>query len=397
MPGAPRLDIRSAHDIVAALSSEDLATRLSICQAAAARPMHILAYGAAAKVDLVAAFLTAAEARESLPFRKAVLGALVHFDDPRVVELFRRVLLSSSESDVLRLAAKRVALDGSAESRSFLRERLLNETSALRVRCIAGAFTSTVDFSAAEKLRLVMAGTGRQEGIESWPRDNPESALCWGKELGGPFALHARRLLQTAGVRADLIALLPSWIGGADSDRAWLVTWGSGLFRATQPPSAVCKMLVEALSEQSTPVLLAALRWCSACPSAVPVELLQPHSTAANAALRLAALSAMPVEALDWLHVARTDSEPAVRALAVERAAPICDVAGTSLELSALMQDGDWRVRAAVVHALNQSGAAAIDIARAWLAHESTQVRAGALQILIDQGQERWLMDELLG
>ena len=357
MPGAAPLEIHSAHDIVAALSCADLATRLAICRAAAARPTHILAYGAAAGVDLVASFLEAAEVRESLPYRKAVLGALAHFDDPRVVALFRGVLLSSSESDVLRLAAKRVALDDTPDSRRFLRDRLLQERSALRVRCIAGALTGSADFSIAEKLRLVIAGIGSQDAIESWPRDNPESAACWGNELCGPFALHARRLLQNAGTRADLIALLPSWAGSSDSDRAWLLAWGSGLFGSSQPPSDVCSMLFEALNQQATPVLHAALRWCAACPNAVPLALLERYSTASNPQLRLAALSAMPDRAFDWWQVARTDSDPAVRALAIERASPISDLAGRSPALAALMEDSDWRVRAALVRALNQSGA----------------------------------------
>jgi len=396
MAGTARLEIRSAHDIVAALSSADLAIRLAICQAAAARPTHVLAYGAAAGVDLVASFLAAAEARDSLLYRKAVLGALVHFDDPRVVELFRQVLLSSSESDILRLAAKRVALDDTADNRRFLRERLLNESNALRVRCIAGALASAVDLSTAERLRSMVAGIDRQEAVESWPRDDAESAAYWGKELRGPFALHARRLLQSAGTRADLIALLPSWTGSSDSDRVWLLAWGCRLFGSIRPPDAVCSMLVGALNQQAAPVLLAALRWCKACPSAVPVEVLERHSTAANSELRLAALAALPVRALDWWQVACTDSEPAVRALAIERALPICDVAGTFPKLVALMEDSDWRVRAASARALSQSGAAALETARAWLAHSSPQVRAGALQVLIDQGQEAWLMNELL-
>lgn len=397
MPSAPRIEIRSAHDIVAALCCDDLATRLAVCQAAAARPTHILAYGAAAGIDLVASFLAAAKVRESLPYRKAVLGALVHFDDPRVVELFRQVLLSSSESDVLRLAAKRVALDDTAESRRFLRERLLNEKNALRVRSIAAALANGADFSTAERLRLIIAGIGSPDAVERWPRDNPESAACWGNELRGPFALHARRLLHNGGTRADLVALLPAWSECADSDRAWLLVWGSGLFGATQPPAAVCSMLVEALSQQAKPLLLAALGWCRACPSAVPVEVLKRHSTSADSELRLAALGAIPAPALDWWQLARTDAEPAVRALAIERALPISDVAGTSPELAALMEDSDWRVRAAVVRALSQSGAAVLDTARGWLAHANPQVRAGALQILIEQGQERWLMDQLLG
>lgn len=397
MAGAARLEIHSAHDIVAALRSADLATGLAICQAAAQRPAHILAYGAAAGVDLVAAFLAAAEVRESLPYRKAVLGALVNFDDPRVVELFRRVLLSSSESDVLRLAAKRVALDDTVDSRRFLRERLLQEKNALRVRCIAGALSGALDFSIAEKLRLVIAGIGSQEAVESWPRDSPESAACWGSELAGPFALHARRLLQNAGTRADLVALVPSWAGGSDSDRAWLLTWGSGLFGSDQPPPALCSMLLEALCQQATVVLLSALRWCRACPNAVPVEVLERHSTAADPELRLAALSALPAHSLDWWQVARGDSEPCVRALAIERALPISDVANRSPALAALLQDDDWRVRAAVVRALKQSGAAALDTARGWLAHSDPNVRAGALQILIELGQERWVMTELMG
>ena len=398
MSGAGRLEIHSAHDILAALAAPDLATHLAICNAAAARPAHILAYGAAAGVDLVAAFLAAAKVRRSLLHRKAALGALVHFDDPRVVELFREVLLESSESDVLSLAAQRIALDDTPDSRRFLRDRLLNEDSALRVRCIAGALANAHDFSTAEKLRLVVAGVGSEPAVESWPRDSAESASAWGNELRGAFALHARRLLKNAGTASDLVALLPFWLGWSDSDRAWFLTWGSGVFGASEPPAAGRAILVEALGQQAQSVLLAALHWCKACPSAVPLEALMRHASAVSCELRLAALGALPVQALDWWHVARTDSEPAVRALAVERASsPVSNVAGTARELATLMEDSDWRVRAAVVRALNQSRAEALATARGWLSHSSPQVRAGALQILIDQGQEGWVMGALMG
>jgi len=395
MPGVARLEIRSAHDIVNALGAPDLATHLAICAAAADRPAHILAYGAAAGVDLVGSFLAAAKLRRSLLHRKAALGALVHFDDPRVVELFREVLQSSSESDVLRLAAQRIALDDTADSRRFLRERLLNEDNALRVRCIAGALANAHDFSIAEQLRLVVAGVGNEPAVESWPQDGPDSAGAWGAELRGAFALHARRLLKNGGTTADFDALLPSWLGWSDSDRAWFLTWGNGLYGSGEPPVAVSAILVDALGQQGSAVLLAALQWCKACPSAVPLDALTPHVVAASSEVRLAALSALPERALDWWHVARTDSDPAVRALAIDRALPVSD--GRDSELALLMEDSDWRVRAAVVRALSRTGAYALEVARGWLSHASPQVRAGALQVLIDQGQERWLMDALIG
>ena len=396
MSGAARLDIRSAHDIVAALGAPDLATHLAICAAAAARPAQILAYGAAAGVDLVASFLAAAKVRRSLPHRKAALGALVHFDDPRVVDLFREVLQSSSESDVLRLAAQRIALDDTPDSRRFLRQRLLSEDNALRVRCIASALASAEDLSTAERLRLVVAGVGNRPAVESWPRDSDESARAFANELRGAFALHARRLLKSSGTAADLIALLPFWRDSSVSDRAWFLTWGSGLFGSSEPPAAVSALLVEALGQPDEAVPLAALHWCKSCPSAVPLEALQHQMTATSAELRLAALAALPVRALDWWQVALTDCEPAVRALAVERALPVSHLASTSKELATLMEDSDWRVRAAVVRALSQSGEQAVDTARAWLSHSSPLVRAGALQILISQRQEHWVMDTLM-
>ncbi len=196
MASAPRLDIRTAHDIVAVLGSGDLPTRLALCQAAAAHPAHILAYGAAAGVDLVQAFLNAARRRESLVYRKATLAAVVNFDDPRVVELFREVLQTSSESDVLRLAAKRVALDETPANREFLRERLLSEQNALRVRCIAGVLASATDLSDAEQLRLVLAGSGRAAWC--FPRDGHEPARSWAR--GAQRAVRAARTALTRGL-----------------------------------------------------------------------------------------------------------------------------------------------------------------------------------------------------
>ncbi|MGC4086632.1 MAG: hypothetical protein QM756_01810 [Polyangiaceae bacterium] len=396
MASAP-LEIRSAHDIVAALNSPELTTRLAICQATAARPAHVLAYGAAAGIDLVEVFIAAARKRETLLLRKATLGAVVHFDDPRVVALFREVLLTSSESDVLRLAARRVAIDDQDESRRFLRERLLNEPKPLRVRCIAGALAGASDLSTAEKLRLVLASGAQQGAVEAWPRAGDESAASWANELNGPFALLARRLLQNAALQADWLALQAFWSRWPDSDRAWFLGWGNELFGSTEPPDVVSALLGEALEQPRGAALLAALRWCACSANAVPAEALLRHAKAHSAELRLAALAALPFAALDWWQVAQTDPEPSVRALAVERALSASDVAGSSRELATLMEDADWRVRAAVVRALNRNESVAVTTARAWIGHASPQVRAGALQILLDHGQERWLMDAFIG
>ena len=390
-----RLHIRSAHDIVAALESRDVPMRLALCQAAAAQPAHILAYAEAAGVDLIAAFLAAAARRESLVMRKATLGALVHFDDPRVVALFREVLMTSSESDVLRLAAQRVALDASPESRRFLRERLLSEAMPLRVRCIAGALSTARDLGAAEKLRLTLAGAAG--GVEHWPERDPECAAGWARELGGPFALSARRLLERHSDVAALLALVPHWSAWTDSDRAWFLGWGRTLFGREAPPFAVRALLREALAQSSKAVMLAALRWFGAFPSSVPESAIEPLATGADVELRFAALSALPSHDRDWWHIARTDREPSVRALAIERALTLEEGAPASEELAEFISDGDWRVRAAVVRALNRDGAVAVDRARDWLAHADPRVRAGALQILLDQGQERWLANTLMG
>ena len=407
--GPARLDIRSAHDVIAALNSPDLSTRLALCQAAAAHPAHILAYGTAAGVDLIGSFLDAARKRSSLVMRKATLAALVNFDDPRVVALFRDVLQTSSESDVLRLAAKRVALDASAESRQFLRERLLAETLPLRVRCIAGALSTATDLSQAEKLRLILAGVGNASSVEQWPEQDAAYAASWARELAGPFALSARRWLERTGCKPALLALLPHWAGWADADRAWFLGWGVALFGSERPPAAVCSLLNQALAQSAKPVILAALRWCSRASSAAPVSALEFFVTSDDAELRFAALSALPSPGRDWWHVARTDRDPSVRALGIERALALAIALkpgpddteqrdeDASDELAQFIADSDWRVRAAVVRALNQNGVVAVERARGWLAHQDPEVRAGALRLLLNQGQERWLAETLLG
>jgi hypothetical protein len=322
------------------------------------------------------------------------LAVVVNFDDARVVELFREVLQTSSESDVLRLAAQRIALDETSASRQFLRDRLLSERNALRVRCIAGVLARAADLSDAEKLRLVLAGSSRD--APSFPRGGHDSAQGWARELGGPFALHARRLLEASGRPSDLLALLPSWSSWAAADQAWFLSWGSTLFGSAQPPVAVCALLGEALSQSAKAVVLAALRWCAACPSAVPASALTPLAASADSELRLAAMSALPISALDWSRIARNDADPAIRAMAIERALSTSDVAGTA-DFGRLMEDSDWRVRAAIVRGLHGGGTAAVDSARTWLEHSNPQVRAGALRILMDHGQERWLADTLIG
>ncbi|MEO8904368.1 MAG: hypothetical protein ABI488_18545 [Polyangiaceae bacterium] len=396
MASAARLDIRSAQDIIAALESPDLGTRLALCQAAAAHPAHILAYGAAAGIDLVASFLNAAKKRSSLVMRKATLAALVNFDDPRVVALFRDVLQTSSESDVLRLAAKRVALDASAGSRQFLRERLLAETLPLRVRCIASALSATEELTQAEKLRLRLAGVGSASGVEHLPERDAACAASWARELAGPFALSARRLLERSGGPAALLALLPHWTAWAVADRAWFLGWGLALFGSEQPPAAVCSLLTWALAQPAKAVNAAALRWCSRASGAVSGSAIERFTTSEDAELRFSALLALPSQDRDWWHIARTDTEPSVRALGIERALERAE-AEPSDELARFIADSDWRVRAAVVRALSQNGAVAIERARGWLAHQDAQVRAGALRLLLDQGQERWLADNLMG
>jgi HEAT repeat protein len=156
-------------------------------------------------------------------------------------------------------------------------------------------------------------------------------------------------------------------------------------------------VLTSALELGDDSVRLAALTWCRRMPIPSLEDAIVVLVQHLNPAIRCAALWALPSQALDFWHCAREDESPEVRAVAVERAVGDARSLDELSSLSDLVQDEDWRVRAAVVRALERVGAPALETAFSWLASGEVPVRAGALRFFMEQGQADRLAAELMG
>ena len=343
-----QLRIHSAEGLFAAIEDSDLGRRVSVLQQISAQPEAALRYGEHGGRDLIDVLLQLAENPGSLTQRKLLLGAVVHYDDPRVVQAFAAVMRDAEDSDLLALAARRLALSGGQAARRALRRGLMRDDCAVAACCAAEAVSGWRDLSQRERCRVALAS---DERLLEAPAPAQDSLDCWLHELRGPFAGQARELVARRGVAA-LELLAGRWEELEPGARRWLV-----VSCADQGAGAahLWPLCLTALQADDPGLLEPALTWAAKLGEA-PAELearIAALRDAPRPEVRYLALKASD-HGVDWSALARDAVDGRVRALAVLRLTRSGDADSDALR--GMLEDPDWRVRAAATRALAAQG-----------------------------------------
>ncbi len=381
-----QIRIRTTKDIVEALRSADPGIRFSILRAIIQHPEQAAAYGATEDWDLVEELCGQARNLTGSPLRTLVLGALVAFKDPRVREIFKAEIHASENAEALSLAARYLAGEVEGGEKHSLSGLLLQNNSLKHAQAAADAMLGHGQQNDREKIRIAMLSC---EGLPT-PEISEETGAAWAAELQGPYASHARRLLEAQAETAFLY-LRKKWDHLAEEDKKWLLVWGADKF-----PVYIIELILQALDSGSEVLVPAALE-------AIFIlkeygKIFATHTgrylQSKNPAVRLAAVRAGAIVG-DWNGALSTEGDTAVR---IEMLRKMAEDQGTAAAptLIRLIEEGDYRLRAAATSALQMVAKDVAELIKPLVKHSRQAVQVAAAQILIAAGEDLWLEEQLL-
>jgi len=382
-----QLHLRGAADFFAALRSPDIGTRVGVLRAIAQAPAKALAFGRFQDLDVIDELIQQAHQKQGYSNWKLLVGVLAGFDDPRVVEHFKKILLTWRDPEPIRIAAARLAREPLEKLESTLRPLLQQTACVEQTRAAADLMLGSRTLDPVEQIRVSVANT--QAASVAAPLDE-ESAPLWIAELHGPFAADTRLLLEEQGEAAFQI-LARRWSSLSARSQQWLLSWGG-----TRWPAAAVELLASALRSESEDLLLVALNCIERLGG--DVSPLQPAvstlATHADARVRLAAIRA-GADGIDWrAELARETDVAFVQACAARLAAE--EGARCVGDLIRLLEHSDWQVRATATRLLVQIGEPAVSQVEALIASNKVETRVAATQVLVELGRQEWLEEHLL-
>jgi|GEM_PF-6926511 hypothetical protein len=384
-PAATQICIRTLADIREALSSPDGNLRGVVFDAIRRAPDRVLQYtdgdGKTIVDDLIETLSCCASHEGWL----TAIETLMSFDHPDVDALAMAEFPKKHQAAVLRLflgALQHKA--GQAEQRHFWVKQLLRNDSTDHPRLVGPIVADFDDLDAAAVIRLHILHAKDGSTEAALTQDN---FATWVAELQGCFASEAQSRLQTQGLKtfAQLAAQserLPL------SAQAWLLSWGASDAALKQwGMKLAIKVLGNDASDNVATTALTILQGQEL--GADGYAIVERCVKSTDSALRLAALKALPSSTSEtrWLELARHDSCDRIRSYAIERL-------GNSDEAQAvnfgdlIRAEQHWRPRASAAVQLSRCGQAGIDMAYVLLDEGNDDIRAAALNILVDHGQE---------
>jgi len=348
------LRIANARQLLEALQSSQTAVVLGVHKTLRKHAQKALAFGQHEGQDAVDMLLS--QALEGDTQRQLLARAsLSVFADERVVRFFLERLENGRGSTLLEATAYLMANRQTLE-RAQLYGALLQNLLPQRARAaghILGGPEAGDPTPVCLRLALLQPTCSLPPFEGAWER-------AWRAELTGVLARETRAALGTLG--EEVLSKLA--LNGPPEERLWLVDWA---LRLRSPLS---------------------LEMLEGIPAGPLLSCLERH----------APLSPDLREALAGL---LEHSQPQVRLRALQLGAPMKDPetllvthGASPHQLAELLEDADWRVRAAASEALVASGE--MELVKARIHSPRPEVRAAAAQILSALGQELWLEENLL-
>lgn len=381
-----QLHIRAIQDVFDALRSPEPRARFSILQAIILNPEKAAAYGPSNGADLVDELCDHARNLPVSPLRTLVLGALVAYKDPRVREIFLMEMHVSGNAETLILASRYLSGEAEDDVKPAIAGLLFQNNSIDRARAAANIMAGHRQLSDRERIRIALHGSEEFPA----PELSEDTGAVWSAELQGPYASHARRLLQTQG-EAAFLYLRNKWHHLAEDDKKWLLEWGADKF-----PVYIIELILQALDSGSDLLVLAALEAIITLKDYG--KIFAPHTgrylQSKNPAVRLAAVRAgAPVG--DWKAALSREDDTAVRIEMLMRMAGEQGAAAAPV-LIRVIEEGDYRLRAAATSALQKVSKDVVELIKPLMKDSRQAVQVAAAQVLIAAGEELWLEEHFI-
>lgn len=370
------LKLATAQDFLAALRAPDMGLRLATLSAIYQNPESALAFGAVDGRDLIDELIDILAAEQPSLVRLTAVAALFSLNDQRAFEHACRMFQTETDLEVMLMIGHRI---GSETNQVVLEYFLpfLNDTSDRNHQRIAARMLAGRDgLSPYERLQVaLLAG---ESGAQP-PRLASDTLQIWLDALQGAFCDDARGFLRVFG-EEPFCLLKENWNRLDPAAKAWLLSWGGASF-----PEQSVDLIITALSEGDRDVQRAAFKSILEYENSEVFQtvldkiVLDGLDTSWTAA---AILAGVPV----INHQCRifNEKDPDVRIALIYSLARKHTAAGNLVKL---LEDEDWRIRAAATDVLVSMGDESIDAVSTVLSHENVALRTAASQVLIRLGR----------
>ena len=175
--------MRSVADLVPLLQHADLAYRAAAYSSILESPEKALKLAANDGKDVIDLLVDTLRTTTVRGDRKTILATVGQFDDPRVNDTFRSVLLEEDDDELLHLAARFAHERGLALDRSSLLSLLHSSDNMSKVRIAAELLDGQGPHDIADAIRVAAFSPG----TEPFPAPSSETIDAWLSELQGPF------------------------------------------------------------------------------------------------------------------------------------------------------------------------------------------------------------------
>ncbi len=368
----PKLKIGCAEDLFSSLRSSTLGVRLSVLSKISKAPEKALSYGPYNGRDLLDEIFEQLTAARNNSHRQALLGAVVVFNDARVVDALKTLFRTCHDNKEIAICARRLAMEPEFDLIKFFSRYLEKDARPLQARHTANLLAKVEGHSSNNSVRIAVLC---DVPFPTPPFDD-DTETAWLEELRGLHAHKAQVLLESLG-EAAFSRMRKKWDDFPVELKVWLLGWGGRGHQAM-----TVELCLKALKEGPDELKLAALQ--AVAGSGAARELFGSHTTKLldnpNSRIRLKALQA-GAEAPDARAMLERESDMEIRLLLIPQLAKAYGEKAVD-DLVRLVEDEDWRVRNVATTALVSLGATAAQAAENILDHERVEVRAAAAQVL---------------
>lgn len=366
-----RVTIGCGADLVAALQTPEVATRLATLAAVADHPAKALQLAQDDQIDLFEMVHQLYRDEKVATNRAATLNALLALSDDRGMQVAVDEFLVSQNTDILLLTAAKLAAMPEARRRLLLAPVVMEASHPLRSRAAANLLAFCRDLDTKLALRVALLSDHRA----GCPKLNAETMEAWVDALQGPFPLRARQRLMEEDAESVFVLI----------DRWQQLPPPVALWAAQQAVGHDARRCLTFLTpwirqEGNTGLRLLSLNAAARLEAELQEGDLESLYHHPDPELRAAAIAASS-QVLPWAQWLACEGSDKVRAAIVSRLGRSGQADAPS-QLACFIEDVSWRVRAAATQALIALGPVSLPSVRRLLESASTEVRAAATQAL---------------
>ena len=379
------INIASAEGFKKALRHPDASTRTAILRAIMKDPDKALSVGKESCFDLVDELITLCEKTCDISVRSGYVHALLNLDDERCIDFAKQEFLATDDSDIILLAAGKLAKLSSPEGIAFLSPVISDTKNYTKSRAAANLLAHHQDLSTKIALRVAMLSDHNAK----IPSLNMENLPDWLDELQGPYPYKTRRMLLNKSDNS--FTLLLSFFDRLPHEiRLWAFQEAVGT-----DPGKNAELIKKVISqEEEMELLVSALEALQHLP---PEELdektIAPYYRHKDAAVRSAAINA-GVTVLDWNSLLKSEVSDTARLAIIARIGK-CKRIEDGEFLASLLEDKNWRIRSRATGSLVSLAPASLPILQRSLSHSNDLVKASAVKALKELGMDDWIEEYL--